>query len=257
MGRAGRRGLAIDLLYPAALTAVTLLAVRFDAPNLVLGALAVAITAPLGAYVYRLAFAPVARSSVLTLLIVSMAVHYVLLGIGLLTFGPEGSRTPPFSSANFTFGTIDVSGHSLWVAATCITLVGALRWMFGRTLYGKALRAAASDPFGARLMGISAATTGRLSFLLAALIGALAGLLIAPITPVYYDTGFQIGLKGFVAAIIGGLASYPLAAVGALLVGIVESFVGFSYSAYREAIVFALIIPVLLWLSLRRSAPQA
>jgi branched-chain amino acid transport system permease protein len=252
--RAARRGLVIDLIVPALLTAATLAALHLGAPALVLGVLAVGITAPLGPYVYRLAFAPLARASVLTLLIVSMAVHYVLLGIGLLAFGPEGSRTPAFSRADFQFGAVDVSGHSLWVAGTCIALVAALRWMFSRTLYGKALRAAASDPFGARLMGISAATTGRLSFLLAAAIGALAGLLIAPITPVYYDTGFAIGLKGFVAAIIGGLVSYPLAGLGALLVGVVESFIGFSFSSYREAIVFTLIIPVLLWLSLRRPA---
>ena len=99
-------------------------------------------------------------------------------------------------------------------------------------------------------MGIPTEFAGKLSFFLCALIGAISGILIAPITTIYYDTGFLIGLKGFVAAIIGGLASYPIAAVGALLVGLIESFSSFWASAYKEVIV-TLIIPVLLWRSLR------
>jgi branched-chain amino acid transport system permease protein len=99
-------------------------------------------------------------------------------------------------------------------------------------------------------MGISPALAGKLTFFLAALIGALSGVLIAPITTIYYDTGFLIGLKGFVAAIIGGLASYPIAAAGAVAVGLLEAFSSFWASAYKEVIVFTLIIPVLLWRSL-------
>jgi branched-chain amino acid transport system permease protein len=74
--------------------------------------------------------------------------------------------------------------------------------------------------------------------------------LIGPITTVYYDSGFLVSLKGFVGAIIGGLTSYPLAAVGALLVGLLESFSSFWASAFKEVIVFTVIIPVLLWRSL-------
>ena len=91
---------------------------------------------------------------------------------------------------------------------------------------------------------------GKLSFLFAALIGAFSGILIAPITTIYYDTGFLIGLKGFVAAIIGGLASYPAAAAGAVLVGLLEAYSSFWASAFKEVIVFTLIIPVLIWRSL-------
>ena len=87
---------------------------------------------------------------------------------------------------------------------------------------------------------------GMLSSLVA---GAISGLLIAPLTTVYYDTGFLIGLKGFVAAIVGGLASYPLALAGALLVGLLEAFSSFWASAYKEVLVFTLIIPVLWWRS--------
>jgi branched-chain amino acid transport system permease protein len=90
---------------------------------------------------------------------------------------------------------------------------------------------------------------GRLAFTLAAGMGALSGILIAPVTTVYYDSGFLIGLKGFVAAVVGGLASYPAAAVGAIVVGLLESYSSFWASAFKEVIVFTLVIPVLLWLS--------
>ena len=98
-------------------------------------------------------------------------------------------------------------------------------------------------------MGISTTGAGKLSFALAAFMGALSGLLIGPTTTVFYDSGFLIGLKGFVAAIFGGLASYPAAALGALMVGVLESFSSFYASAFKEVIVFTLIIPVLLWRS--------
>ena len=127
---------------------------------------------------------------------------------------------------------------------------------FGYTLSGKALRATAVNRLGARLVGIATAVSGRIAFLLAGLIGALSGVLIAPLTTVYYDSGFLIGLKGFVAAIIGGLVSYPLAAAAAILVGCVESLSSFYASAFKEVIVFTVIIPVLLWRSLRGAAEE-
>ncbi len=89
-----------------------------------------------------------------------------------------------------------------------------------------------------------------LSFTLAASIGAFSGILISPITTIYYDTGFLIGLKGFVGAIVGGMGSYPIAAAGAILVGLLEAFSSFWASAFKEVIVFTLIIPVLVWRSL-------
>jgi len=132
----------------------------------------------------------------------------------------------------------------------CAALMVLLWLFFERTLYGKALRATAVNRLGARLMGISSQTAGQLTLAMAALIGALSGLLIGPTTTVFYDSGFLIGLKGFVAAVIGGLASYPGAALGALLVGVIEAFGSFWASAFKEVIVFTLILPVLLWRSL-------
>ena len=208
-----------------------------------------AVTA-LGPLLYRIVYQPIADASVLVLLIVSVAVHFVLTGLGLWFFGAEGSRTPAFTEASLRAGELTFSAQSLMVVATSVVLIGALYLFFGRTLHGKALRATAVNRIGARLVGISPSFAGTLTFALAALLCAFSGVLIGPITTVYYDSGFLVSLKGFVGAIIGGLVSYPLAAAGALLVGLLESFSSFWASAFKEVIVFTLIIPVLLWRSL-------
>lgn len=212
---------------------------------------ALLVVAPLGATLYRLAYRSLADASVLTLLIVSVALHGVLVGLGLLFFGAEGSRTPPFLDARWSIGGLTITGQSVIVVSTTAALMAMLYVFFDRFILGKALRATAINRAGARLMGIPTELSGDLSFALAALIGAVSGVLISPLTTVYYDTGFLIGLKGFVAAIIGGLASYPVALAGALLVGLLESFSSFWASAFKEVIVFTLIIPVLWWRSLK------
>jgi branched-subunit amino acid ABC-type transport system permease component len=213
--------------------------------------LALMLVVPLGPMIYRLAYQPVAEASVLVLLIVSVAVHVTLIGVGLWFFGAEGSRTPPFTDVSFALADALLQGQTLLVVVASVLLIVALYFFFERTIYGKALRATAMNRTGARLMGISGTLAGMLSFTLAASIGAFSGILISPITTIYYDSGFLIGLKGFVGAIIGGLASYPLAAAGAILVGLLESYSSFWASAFKEVIVFTLIIPVLLWRSLK------
>jgi branched-subunit amino acid ABC-type transport system permease component len=211
--------------------------------------LTLALVTALGPILYRIAYQPLAEASVLVLLIVSVAVHLALTGLGLWFFGAEGSRTPPFSSASFEIGGITVSVQSMLVVATSIVLIGALFLFFGRTLYGKALRATALNRVGARLCGVAPDLAGTLTFTLGALLCAFSGVLIGPITTVYYDSGFLVSLKGFVGAIIGGLVSYPLAAAGALFAGLLEAFASFWASGFKEVIVFTLIIPVLLWRS--------
>lgn len=213
--------------------------------------LTLAIMIPLGPQIYRLAFEPIAGASVLMLLIVATAVHFVMVGVGLLAFGAEGSRNPPVADFSMNLGPVLVTAQSVWVILASLAAIVALWLFFGFTLRGRALRAVAVNRIGAKLVGIRGKHAGRLTFAFAAAIGTACGILISPVTTIYYDTGFLIGLKGFVAAIIGGLASYPLAAMGALLVGILESYSSFWASAYKEVIVFTLIIPVLLWRSLR------
>ncbi|MGE7417810.1 branched-chain amino acid ABC transporter permease [Methylobacterium tarhaniae] len=243
-----------DLALPAVVAAAAWILAPMKPGLLIEILITLAIVTPMGAFLHAVAFRPLAHASVLVLLIASVGVHLALTGLGLVFFGAEGSRTPPLSEASFPAGPLLVSGQSLWMIGLTLAIIVALWLFFSRTLLGKALVATAVNRLGARLMGIAPSLAGRLSFSVAAFIGALSGVLIAPLTTVYYDTGFLIGLKGFVAAIIGGLASYPAAAAAAILVGIIESVASFEASAFKEVIVFMAIIPVLLWRSLR-SAP--
>jgi branched-chain amino acid transport system permease protein len=251
--KATRRALiapVLKLAYGSAMVTLAFVLPLAQWPMAAQTAFVVALLAPLGPLLYRLVFLPVAAASPLVLLIVSIALHVVLVGIGLLTFGAEGAHTQPFTDSGITLADMRFNDQALWVIGLAMGMIAALYLLFERTLYGKALRAAAMNRMGARLMGISPAFAGQAMFLLAALIGVLSGVMIAPVTTIYYDSGFLISLKGFVGAIIGGLASYPLAAAGALLVGLLEAFSAFFASSYKEVIVFVLIIPVLVWRSL-------
>ncbi|MBK0393986.1 branched-chain amino acid ABC transporter permease [Ramlibacter algicola] len=239
------------LAWPVLASAVAVWAAPRNFPLPVQALLTLALVAPFGSLIYRLAYESLADASVLVLLIVSVGVHFALVGFGLFFFGAEGFRNPSFWDQRFSAGALSLSGQTLIIFAASIALIVALWLFFGRTLTGKALRATAVNRAGARLMGISSSAAGRLAFTMAAFIGALSGLLIGPTTTVFYDSGFLIGLKGFVAAVFGGLASYPLALVGALGVGLLESFGSFYASAFKEVIVFSSILPVLLWRSLR------
>jgi len=239
-----------NVVLPLAIAAATWWSASRPDDLLLQVVVTLAIVTPLGPMLYRLAFQPLANASVLVLLIIAMAVHYVLTGLGLAFFGGEGLRARMFPDLQFQVGILNISGQSIGVIVTSLMLMVFLALLFGRTTYGKALRATAINRVGARLVGISYEFSGRFSFALAALIGAVSGILVSPITTIYYDTGFMISLKGFVGAIIGGLTSYPIAAVGSLVVGFLESYSSFWASAFKESIVFTLIIPVLLWRSL-------
>ena len=241
---------ARTLLLPAAISAVTWWAAPRKLDLVLQSLLTLAIVTPLGPLVYRLAYQSLADATVLVLLIVSVGVHFALTGFGLVAFGAEGFRNPSFWDARFSVGALALSGQAIIIFLVSLALMLALWLFFERTLYGKALRATAVNRLGARLMGISTTGAGQLTFALAAFIGALSGLLIGPTTTLFYDSGFLIGLKGFVAAIFGGLASYPAAALGAIFVGLLESFGSFWASSFKEVIVFTIILPVLLWRSL-------
>jgi len=233
------RAVAVDIVFPVVVLALTWgLAGRYNAIPVNI-ALSLLIVAAIGLFLYRIAFQPIAHTSVLVLLIASVGAHLALEGFGLIFFGAEGLRGPAISNAMITIGQLQITGQSV-----------ALWLFFDFTLYGKALRATAVNRLGARLVGIRTSLSGQMAFLLASVIGAISGILIVPITTLYYDTGFIVGLKGFVAAIIGGLISYPITAAAAIVVGLVEAFSSFYASNYKEVIVFTLIIPVLVLRSL-------
>lgn len=246
----GAKAALKTLVLPALIAGVTMWAAPKQLPLLAQAALTVAIVTAFGPLVYRLAYQSLADATSLVLLIVSVGVHFAMTGLGLLFFGAEGFRNPSFWDDRFSVGPLMIAGQAIIIGLTSVALIVMLWLFFERTLYGKALRATAINRLGARLMGISTQGAGQLTFAMAALIGALSGLLIGPTTTVFYDSGFLIGLKGFVAAVMGGLSSYPAALVGALFVGLVEAFGSFWASAFKEVIVFTLILPILLWRSL-------
>jgi branched-chain amino acid transport system permease protein len=250
LGRATQSALK-TLAFPVVISALSVWAAPQNFPLGVQAALSVLIVTAFGPLVYRVAYQSLEAATPLVLLIVSVGVHFAMTGLGLLFFGAEGFRNPPFWDARFSVGPLSLSGQTVIIFVVSLALIVLLWLYFERSLRGKALRATAVNRTGARLMGISSHTSGQLTFLLAAFIGALSGLLIGPTTTVFYDSGFLIGLKGFVAAVIAGLSSYPGALLGALFVGVVEAFGAFWASAFKEVIVFTLVLPVLLLRSLR------
>jgi branched-chain amino acid transport system permease protein len=240
------RSLAMTLVAPVAVLLCAWLAVRHHAGLAVNGLLSVVIVTMMGQFIYRIVFEPLAAASTLTLLLAAIGVHLAMTGLGLLFFGPGWVQLPPGIGTSISIGSLTISGQSICVLISSVLLSLLLYFGISRTLVGKALMATAVNRLGARLSGISPALCGRIAFAMAAFIGAVSGLLISPITMIYYDSGFLIGLKGFVAAIMAGLVSFPLAAIAALAIGIVESFASFTASAFKEPIVFLSIIPVML-----------
>jgi branched-chain amino acid transport system permease protein len=247
---AALRDVALTFSVPALVWLATRALGNAPRPAAVDVLLTVAIVAPMGPYLYRFAFEPLAEASVLTLFIAAVAVHLGMTAMGLAFFGAEGLRAPALIDGGVSVGPLLVTGQSIAVYITVLVLIVALWLLFGYTLAGKALRATAINRAGAHLVGISTALAGRTAYALAATMGAISGILIVPTTTLYYDSGFLVGMKGFVAAIVGGLASYPLTGLAALGIGTAEAFAAFQASQYKEVIVFALVMPVLVLRSL-------
>lgn len=218
-----------------------------NAPQLVQIAAAILLVVPVAPVVARVAFQPIADASVLVLLIVALALEFVLSGIALLSFGPQGIRTNPLVAGSVILGDgLVISAQAILLISAAIVISGLFFLVFERTSMGKALRATAINRVGARLVGIRPARSAMLAYGCASLLAGVIGILIAPDTTMYYNSGFLLGLKAFVAAIIGGLVSYPITAIGALAVGVLESFSSFFNGALKDAILFGMLIPILL-----------
>jgi branched-chain amino acid transport system permease protein len=244
-----------NLLLPAIVIGLSLWAAPLKPPVLVQAALSVAIVTVLGPQVYRVAFQPVAGSSVRILFVIAIALHFVLQGFGLLFFGADGFRADPLVDVDLSVGTLLIKAQTILSLTALGLLTSALYVFFEYTLLGKALRATAINRVGARLVGVRTPLAGKMAFTLSGFIGGVAGILAIGSTTIYYDSGFLIGLKAVLGAICGAMLSYPLAIAGSIGVGVLEAFAAFWGSAFTEAVVFSALLPVLLWLSLR--APPA
>ncbi len=139
----------------------------------------------------------------------------------LVIWGSQPYALPPFSGDQpVAFGGITVPTQGLWVLGATIVIVAALWVLLQRTAIGRALRACAENPAAATLMGISVPGMTLFSFSLAAAIGAIAGIVIAPVTSLEFDTGSLFSIYGFIAVAIGGIGSFPGAIAGGLLLGL-------------------------------------
>ncbi|MBK7059302.1 MAG: branched-chain amino acid ABC transporter permease [Rubrivivax sp.] len=213
--------------------------------------LAVLAAGGVGLLLEKLAIEPARRADTVTLIIITIGASLLLRGMAQVLWDKRVHPLPAFSGDK----PLQLLGRH-GAAAEPVGAGGAPRWpwsrlsaFFGRTLFGKAIRATAFNPLAARLMGINTRQVLLASFGLAAMLGALAGVLVAPITFTSYDTGVMLGLKGFAAAMLGGLGSFPGAVLGGLLLGLVEGLgAGFVSSAYKDAIAFVIILAVLFFM---------
>ena len=199
--------------------------------------------------VEKLAIEPARHAGTVTLIIITIGVSLFLRGLAQVVWGKGVHSLPGFSGERpiALFGAT-LLPQSLWVLGGAALAVVALSAFYGRTLLGKAMLATSHNRIAAQLMGINTRGVLMGSFGLAAALGALGGVLIAPIAFTAYDVGVMLGLKGFAAAMLGGLGSFGGAVLGGLILGLLEGLsAGFLSSAYKDAIAFVVILAVLFW----------
>lgn len=216
-------------------------------PLLLAALAATVLTVMAGLLLERFAIEPAKGASVVTTIIITIGAAIFLRGVALLLWGKDFHSLPPFSGdAPIQFGGATVLPQSLWVLGVTVLLVALVRAFFNRTLLGKALLACSFNRVAAQAVGINVRVMLRLAYGLSAGLGALAGILIAPITFSSYEAGVMLGLKGFSAAIIGGIGNPMGAVAGGLLLGALESLgAGLISSGYKDAIAFLFVLMVL------------
>ncbi|HUV76630.1 MAG: branched-chain amino acid ABC transporter permease [Desulfobacteraceae bacterium] len=213
-------GLPLILAFPATVILVTLVGILLD----------------------RLAINPIRQPTVLTLIIATIAASILLKGTAMFIWGKDPYDLSAFSGRSpiSVFGAV-IQPQYLWVIGFLIVIVIILSIFFNRTIIGKAMSACADNPDAASLVGINVKQMILLSFALSAAIGAVAGITVTPISLMEYDRGAMLAVKGFGAAVLGGLGSFPGAILGGLIIGAIESFgAGLISSGYKDA--FALIV---------------
>ena len=226
----------------------TVFLIAAGAPMPLAVVLAVLLAVVIGFALGKFAIEPARGAPVVSIIIITIGASIFLRGAAMLVWDRNFHNMPAFSGSD----PIDIGGaallpQSLWVVGGMVIIVAALQLFFSHSRIGKAMLATAFNPLAAQLVGISTRWMLLLSFALAAGIGAIAGILIAPITLTYAGVGIMLGLKGFSAAIVGGLGNPMGAVAGGLVVGIAEAMTaGYISSAYKDAVAFLIILAVLL-----------
>jgi branched-chain amino acid transport system permease protein len=203
-----------------------------------------------GLLLEKLAVEPARGAPVVTLIIITIGASILLRGLAALVWDKKIRPLPAFSGeAPLMIGGATLLPQTLWVLGTTLAAVAALWWFFNRTLSGKAMLAVSHNRLAAQLVGISVRRVLLVSFGLSAALGALAGVLIAPISFTAWDVGVMLGLKGFAAAMLGGIGSGPGAVAGGLALGLIEALgAGYLSSAYKDVFAFVVLLAALVFL---------
>ncbi len=210
-------------------------------------ALAILITVGVGLALYAFAIDPARGSSAVTVIIITIGASIFLRGVAQVVFDKRFHALPHwFGQEPIRVGGAAILPQSLVVLGGAALIVALIFLIIDRTLLGRAILATAANRLAARLVGIPVRKIVALSFALSAAVGAVAGILVTPITLTSYDVGTLLALKGFAAAMLGGMGSAVGAVVGGLLLGLAESFgAGLISSKYKDAIAFLIILGVL------------
>jgi branched-chain amino acid transport system permease protein len=218
-------------------------------PFIVAFPLAILISAIIGYTIQALAYKPLIKGLPIDRLIATLGIAILLRNLSRVIFGADAYAFPwVFGLKIFEIGDVIIMSHSVWIMVIGFSLSLLLRWFLTKTYRGKAMRATAQDRETAALMGIKVQQSMALTFVLATTLGAIAGVLIAPVYFAQADMGLLIGLRGFAAAVLGGLDSVTGAMIGGILLGVIEMLAaGYLSSAYQSAITFAVMILILIF----------
>jgi len=226
------------------ITAVLLKASGLPLP--LAAAIAIVATTLVGLALDRAAIRPARNASIVTLIIITVGASILMRGLAGIIWGPDERPVPAFSGEQpISIGGAFITPQSLWVLGATLVVAVGMWLVFEYTVIGKAMRACAINPVAARLCGIDLSRMVSWSFALAAASGAIAGIVLAPITMTQYNVGTMLGLKGFCAAMLGGLGNGLGAIAGGFLLGVLEALGAGWRSQYKDAIAFVVLLAVL------------
>lgn len=208
---------------------------------------AIAVSTIFGLLFERLAIRPLRQPTPINLVIVTIGGSILIRGLSMLAWGKDTHAIPPFSGDDpISIAGATILPQHLWILAITVIIVAVNRFYFYHTISGKAMRACSYNRRAAGLVGIDVRRMVLFSFIISSALGSIAGIIVAPLTMTAYDVGVMLGLKGFCAAIIGGMSSGMATVVGGLILGVLESLgAGLISSGYKDAIAFIILLLIL------------
>jgi len=234
-----------EFVMLGAMVAVTLLGLGLPFPLAAI--LAVLVVTGIGAAIHRFTIRPASGAPDVSLIIITIGTAIAVRGLGLLFWGTMPYSLPEFSpGAPLNVAGAVLSRQRVWIMGVALAVLAVLYLFFEHTLLGKALRACAINRQAAQIMGVDSEAMSLLSYAIGAGMSAIGGIVIAPLTLVTYDMGLSLGLKGFVAAIMGNMVSAPAAVAGGLVLGIIESLTaGLLTSGIKDGVAYLVLFAVL------------